>query len=155
MSRNGTLTTCVYLRCGSVLLAIVCGPVLSCFLSCFRRCLSCAQRGAKAYKAVRETLRGQKSKNGVNLHEVAQQEFQRSQRKQRMQLVVLLLNWAAFLGYTWICITYYYEDPALFKSMGDSLGLGWEADDFVWYGNFVGDFAWTVEPVVLLAQSTF
>lgn len=66
--------------------------------------------------------------------------------------VYLILNFLAFYGYL-VCITvYYYQDesaqPDYIRAM-----LFWKSNaDADWLGNALGDFMWTIEPLIILGS---
>lgn len=68
------------------------------------------------------------------------------------EYVYLLLNFFAFYGYMVCILVFYFQDetaqPPYIRAMLFHLPNG-DAD---WLGNAVGDFAWTVEPVVILTS---
>jgi hypothetical protein len=66
--------------------------------------------------------------------------------------VYLLLNFLAFYGYLVCIAVYYYQDesaqPEYIRAM-----LFWKTNaDADWLGNAVGDFMWTVEPIIILCS---
>lgn len=68
------------------------------------------------------------------------------------EYIYLLLNFFAFYGYMVCIIVFYFQDeesqPPYIRAMLFHLPSG-DAD---WLGNAVGDFAWTVEPIVILTS---
>lgn len=68
------------------------------------------------------------------------------------EYIYLLLNFFAFYGYMVCILVFYFQDeesqPAYIRAMLFYLPNG-DAD---WLGNAVGDFAWTVEPIVILTS---
>ncbi len=68
------------------------------------------------------------------------------------EYVYLVLNFFAFYGYLTCIIVFYYEDesaqPDYIRTMLFKMSNG-DAD---WLGNAVGDFMWTVEPIVILGS---
>jgi len=68
------------------------------------------------------------------------------------EYVYLVLNFFAFYGYFACIVTEYYVDEATKPEYVHAI-LGWMTNaDAGWLGNAVGDFAWTVEPVVILSS---
>ena len=68
-----------------------------------------------------------------------------SRKESYCNLVYFILNLLAFLGYGLSIFCYYFpktEDYAVLK-------FYLESGDADWYGNFIGDFCWTVEPIIL------
>ena len=68
------------------------------------------------------------------------------------EYIYLILNFFAFYGYLCCIIVFYYPEesaqPDYIRSM-----LFWMPNaDADWLGNAVGDFAWTVEPLVILGS---
>mmetsp|Transcript_45178 Transcript_45178/g.141555 ORF Transcript_45178/g.141555 Transcript_45178/m.141555 type:complete len:237 (+) Transcript_45178:154-864(+) len=108
---------------------------------------------AKALGGVRATLKQGPAKKGAKWYELAKESLEADVSKRQLDLVILLLNWVAFVGYGAICVTYYYDAPELYANLGSAIGLSGGADDLVWYGNFAGDFAWTLEPSTILTRS--
>lgn len=92
-------------------------------------------------------------------HNVDQDTLDRIREQSRITLfegfreyVYLVLNCFAFYGYLVCIIVFYYEDqasqPEYIRAM-----LGYLPNaDADWLGNAVGDFAWTVEPVLILTS---
>ena len=92
-------------------------------------------------------------------HNVDQDTLDRTREQSRITLfegfreyVYLVLNVFAFYGYLVCIIVFYYEDqasqPEYIRAM-----LGYLPNaDADWLGNAVGDFAWTVEPVLILTS---
>ncbi|KAL7521400.1 hypothetical protein ACHAWX_006078 [Stephanocyclus meneghinianus] len=68
------------------------------------------------------------------------------------EYLYLLLNFFAFYGYMASILVFYFQDeasqPSYIRAMLFYLPNA-EAD---WLGNAVGDFAWTVEPVIILTS---
>lgn len=68
------------------------------------------------------------------------------------EYIYLLLNVFAFYGYMVCILVFYFQDeesqPAYIRAMLFHLPNG-DAD---WLGNAVGDFAWTVEPIIILTS---
>lgn len=62
--------------------------------------------------------------------------------------ILFLLNFIAGYGYLLSIITYYFEDETVCWSSVMRLGLN--NKDAQWYGNLAGDFAWTVEPLLVI-----
>lgn len=65
------------------------------------------------------------------------------------EYIYLLLNFFAFYGYMCCILVFYFQNeaqPSYIRAMLLHLPNG-DAD---WLGNAVGDFAWTVEPIVIL-----
>ena len=65
------------------------------------------------------------------------------------EYIYLLLNFFAFYGYMCCILVFYFQheaQPSYIRAMLLHLPNG-DAD---WLGNAVGDFAWTVEPIVIL-----
>lgn len=62
-----------------------------------------------------------------------------------LEALFTALNVAAFLGYGVFPVTYLVPGPTL-------AALSWwpGTDEAEWLGNFVGDFCWTVEPILVL-----
>lgn len=109
------------------------------------------QEGATALKALRGALAGGK----LALYEGWEGEVEAELRRQRVargvEMLIVGLNWVAFLGYTAICLTFYFPGHAFYKT--PFLGHYPGDDAFVWWGNFAGDAAWTVEPGIILLQA--
>ena len=68
------------------------------------------------------------------------------------EYIYLILNFFAFYGYMVCILVFYFQDeasqPPYIRAMLFHLPNG-DAD---WLGNAVGDFAWTVEPIVILTS---
>lgn len=62
-----------------------------------------------------------------------------------LEALLTALNVAAFFGYAVFPVTYLIPGPTL-------AALSWwpGTDEAEWLGNFVGDFCWTVEPILVL-----
>lgn len=69
-----------------------------------------------------------------------------------MEYLYFLLNGIAFYGYLLGVICYYFDDDYLEGTYTGSLKLGMSNSDSDWYGNFAGDFMWTVEPIFILGS---
>ena len=68
------------------------------------------------------------------------------------EYLYLVLNFFAFYGYLVCIVVFYYQDegaqPEYIRAM-----MGWMPNaDADWLGNAVGDFMWTVEPVIILGS---
>lgn len=66
--------------------------------------------------------------------------------------IYLILNFLAFYGYLVCILVYYYQEessqPEYIRAM-----LFWKTNaDADWLGNAVGDFMWTVEPIIILGS---
>merc|ERR1711862_398092 len=66
------------------------------------------------------------------------------------ELLYFLLNFIAFYGYMLYILVYYFDDESLQPTGIKKLQFGMSNSDADWYGNFAGDFAWTIEPLVVL-----
>ena len=71
------------------------------------------------------------------------------------EFVYLVINCIAFYGYLMAIFGFHYPDEAkqpvwLRQAMGN-----YSNADADWYGNFAGDFMWTVEPVIILTSPMF
>mmetsp|Transcript_15173 Transcript_15173/g.33935 ORF Transcript_15173/g.33935 Transcript_15173/m.33935 type:complete len:252 (-) Transcript_15173:219-974(-) len=66
------------------------------------------------------------------------------------ELLYFLLNFIAFYGYMLCILVYYFDDESLQPTGIRKLQFGMSNSDADWYGNFAGDFAWTIEPLVVL-----
>jgi len=66
--------------------------------------------------------------------------------------IYFLLNLLAFYGYFVSILCYYFpyddQDPTYIRY----IKFGMETYSADWWGNFVGDFSWTLEPLVILAS---
>lgn len=69
-----------------------------------------------------------------------------------MEYLYFVFNFIAFYGYLLGIVVYYYEDEALKGTYTGSLKLGMSNSDSDWYGNFAGDFMWTIEPIFILVN---
>ena len=68
------------------------------------------------------------------------------------EYVYLVLNFFAFYGYLVCIIVFYYQEEAD-QPEYIRASLGWmKNDDVDWLGNAVGDFMWTVEPLIILGS---
>lgn len=66
-------------------------------------------------------------------------------------IIDFVLNFIAFYGYLLGIIAYYYPDGVENYYTG-LIKLGMTSSDADWYGNFVGDFMWTIEPLIIIAS---
>lgn len=71
------------------------------------------------------------------------------------EFVYLVINTIAFYGYLMAIFGYHFPDESkqpmwLRQCMGNYSNA--EAD---WYGNFAGDFMWTIEPIIILTSPMF
>ena len=64
----------------------------------------------------------------------------------------LVLNFFAFYGYAACILVYYFQDEEAQPSFIRAILLHLPNSDADWLGNAVGDFMWTVEPIVILAS---
>ena len=62
--------------------------------------------------------------------------------------VYLLLNFAAFYGYLIGILVYYLPNGS--SAFADAIKLGAADGNADWWGNFVGDLCWTVEPALII-----
>lgn len=69
-----------------------------------------------------------------------------------MEYLYFVFNGIAFYGYLLGIIVYYYDDDTLKGTYTGSLKLGMSNSDSDWYGNFAGDFMWTIEPIFILGN---
>lgn len=68
------------------------------------------------------------------------------------EYVYLVLNFFAFYGYAACILVYYYQKEEEQPSFMRSILLHLPNADADWLGNAVGDFMWTVEPLVILGS---
>ena len=68
------------------------------------------------------------------------------------EYLYFLLNFFAFYGYLVCIIVFYFQDEASQHAYIRTMLFHLPNADADWLGNAVGDFAWTVEPVVILTS---
>ncbi len=68
------------------------------------------------------------------------------------EYVYLLLNALAFYGYLACIVTAYYDEEGSQPNYVRAMLMWMPNKDADWLGNAVGDFAWTVEPIVILGS---
>mmetsp|Transcript_10737 Transcript_10737/g.16349 ORF Transcript_10737/g.16349 Transcript_10737/m.16349 type:complete len:371 (-) Transcript_10737:147-1259(-) len=68
------------------------------------------------------------------------------------EYVYLVLNFFAFYGYAACILVYYFQKEEEQHSFMRSILLHLPNADADWLGNAVGDFMWTVEPIVILGS---
>ena len=68
------------------------------------------------------------------------------------EYVYLVLNFFAFYGYAACILVYYFQNEEAQPSFMRSVLLHLPNADADWLGNAVGDFMWTVEPIVILGS---
>ncbi|KAL3808743.1 hypothetical protein ACHAXA_008896 [Cyclostephanos tholiformis] len=68
------------------------------------------------------------------------------------EYVYLILNFFAFYGYFVSILVYYYPDESSRPAYVRGMLFGMKGTDADWLGNAVGDFMWTVEPVIILSS---
>lgn len=68
------------------------------------------------------------------------------------EYVYLVLNFFAFYGYAACVLVYYFQNEEAQPSFMRSVLLHLPNADADWLGNAVGDFMWTVEPIVILGS---
>mmetsp|Transcript_8972 Transcript_8972/g.15593 ORF Transcript_8972/g.15593 Transcript_8972/m.15593 type:complete len:369 (-) Transcript_8972:324-1430(-) len=68
------------------------------------------------------------------------------------EYVYLILNFLAFYGYFAGIVAFYYEEESTQPDYVKAMLLWWTSNYASWFGNAVGDFAWTVEPIVILGS---
>jgi hypothetical protein len=66
------------------------------------------------------------------------------------EYVYLLLNAIAFYGYLMSIIVYYFEDEMKQPLSVRRMLLHFDNPSADWHGNFAGDFAWTIEPLIIM-----
>lgn len=72
--------------------------------------------------------------------------------------IIWILNVIAGYGYLMSILAFYFPNAELYKdqtvgySLAQSVMLGLSNDNADWWGNFAGDFAWTVEPLLVLMK---
>ena len=67
-----------------------------------------------------------------------------------LSALYLLLNLAAGYGYMMSILAYYYGETYPLSSL---LCFGLANEQADWYGNLLGDAAWTVEPALIMVSS--
>lgn len=67
------------------------------------------------------------------------------------EYLYFILNFIAFYGYLMGIIVYYFEEENEASGI-KSLKFGATHEFADWTGNFVGDFMWTVEPILILSS---
>lgn len=86
------------------------------------------------------------------------EELNYNARKERLEgwreYIYFILNLLAFYGYLLAVIVYIWDDES--NQPGyiyiDQIKLGWTNDYADWAGNFLGDFMWTIEPIIILSS---
>jgi hypothetical protein len=68
------------------------------------------------------------------------------------EYVYLVLNFFAFYGYLVCVLVFYYEDEKTQPDYIKAMLLWMPNADADWLGNAVGDFMWTVEPIIILGS---
>lgn len=68
------------------------------------------------------------------------------------EYVYLLLNFFAFYGYLACILVYYHPDEGSRPEYVRTMLFGMKNADADWLGNAVGDFMWTVEPIIILTS---
>ena len=68
------------------------------------------------------------------------------------EYVYLIINCFAFYGYLACILVFYYEDESTQPEYIRTMLLGMPNSDADWLGNAVGDFMWTVEPLIILGS---
>ncbi|KAL3783602.1 hypothetical protein ACHAW5_002873 [Stephanodiscus triporus] len=68
------------------------------------------------------------------------------------EYVYLLLNFFAFYGYLVCILVYYHPDEGSRPEYVRTMLFGMKNADADWLGNAVGDFMWTVEPIIILTS---
>lgn len=66
------------------------------------------------------------------------------------ECLYLILNSLAFYGYLVCIIVFYYQEESLQPNYVREMLMRMPNADADWTGNAVGDFAWTVEPIIML-----
>jgi len=69
-----------------------------------------------------------------------------------IDLLLFILNFIAGYGYFMSVIACYYPQAAD-GSLPEGLMLGLSSMDADWYGNFMGDLAWAIEPVIIIFRT--
>ncbi len=68
------------------------------------------------------------------------------------EYVYLVLNFFAFYGYFACILVYYHPDESSRPGYVRGMLFGMKGADADWLGNAVGDFMWTVEPIIILSS---
>jgi hypothetical protein len=68
------------------------------------------------------------------------------------EFVYLIINALAFYGYLVGIVVYYWDDEQKQPVYIKHLLLNMENDAADWNGNFLGDFMWTIEPIIILSS---
>jgi hypothetical protein len=68
------------------------------------------------------------------------------------EYVYLALNFFAFYGYFACILVYYHPDESSRPEYVRGMLFGMKGADADWLGNAVGDFMWTVEPIIILSS---
>jgi len=68
------------------------------------------------------------------------------------ECLYLVLNFFAFYGYLACILVYYHPDEISRPGYVRSMLFGMRGADADWLGNAVGDFMWTVEPIIILTS---
>ena len=68
------------------------------------------------------------------------------------EYVYLIINCFAFYGYLACILVFYYEDESTQPGYIRTMLLQMPNSDADWLGNAVGDFMWTVEPLIILGS---
>ena len=68
------------------------------------------------------------------------------------EYIYFLLNFLAFYGYLLNVIVYLWNDEDNEPYVITNIKMGMTNQDADWRGNFLGDFMWTIEPVVALSS---
>lgn len=95
-----------------------------------------------------------KASKVLGIHHVIaiQQNLEKYIQKERYQghfdLIIFVLNVIAFYGYLCGVYVFYYPQPDLIWLQWMFGGLSHEMAD--WWGNFLGDLAWTIEPLLFI-----
>lgn len=68
------------------------------------------------------------------------------------EYVYLILNFCAFYGYLACILVYYHPNEGTRPEYARAMLGGMKSADADWLGNVVGDFMWTVEPIIILTS---
>jgi len=87
--------------------------------------------------------------SGAELAAELNEQAAMHRRQAALDTVLLVLNAAAFCGYAVFPLTFFGPSEASLAT----LLPGWPGNGTVrWWGNFIGDFAWTIEPILILVM---
>lgn len=118
-----------------------------------------AEEEAKQMQSEKETLQGYLATYFADKNAKLEREAEGLEVQSRVvyfegyrEFVYLILNSIAFYGYMVSVLMYYYPAADKHPSWLRTMVGGYDSATADWHGNFSGDLAWTIEPIIILGS---